>query len=106
MSTAESSIVELENARAEQVRKQIKQLQGAVKDHTFDLAELLAEVQQGSYYRDWGYSSFKAWLDSSELDIKSRQADYVIKIVIMSKQLDITRERLRLVKISKLKAIF
>lgn len=102
----DNGIVQLENARAEAVRTQIKQIQGSLKDRTFDLADLLAEAKDNDYPRLWGYQSYKDWLDNSELDVKLRQADYLIEIVTKSKALDIAREQLRQIKITKLKAIF
>lgn len=104
----EMQIVQVANERAEVVRANIKHLQGNLKDRTFDLADLLAEAQENSYPALWGYPSFKTWLDDSELDIKIRAAEYLIKIVVSSRpeHLNIPREQLRLVKISKLKAIF
>lgn len=105
---SEAGIVQLQNARAEAVRSQIKQVQGSLKDRMYDLADLLAEAKENDYPSLWGYPSFKKWVNDSELDVKHRQAEYLIKIVVTSRpeNLNIPREELKRVKNTKLNAIF
>jgi hypothetical protein len=100
------AIVEVSEQRAEQVRKELKKIQGALKANTWVLADLLEEAVANNYPELWGFSSFKDWLEDSELDVKERQAYHLIRINSVAKELKISRDKLNQVKISKLKAIF
>jgi hypothetical protein len=91
--------------RAAAVKIQLEHLNSLVLDSTFDIAELLAEVKGGSYYGAWGYESFPEYVEKV-LDMKVRKAQYLVRIVNISKMLDIKRTVYETIKITKLREIF
>lgn len=91
--------------RASEVKQELEHLNSLVLDSTFDIAELLAEVKGGSYYGSWGYETFNDYVEQ-ELDMKVRKAQYLVRIVNISKMLGISRTVYEEVKITKLREIF
>jgi len=93
--------------RANVVRASLAKANGAIEDGYFDLCDLLCEAQEGSYNHVWGFERFQDWVEqASGLDMSGRQAYYLIQISKKAKELGLSREQLKLIKISKLKAIF
>jgi len=94
-------------ARATVVRTKLVKLSASIEDGFFDICELLAEAQQHDYHHVWGFERFQDWIETaSGLDMSGRQAFYMIQIANRAKQLGLTRDQLKLIKISKLKQIF
>ena len=91
--------------RAAAVKIELEHLNTLVLDSTFDIAELLAEVKGGGYYGAWGYESFYDYVEQV-LDIKMSKARYLVRIVNISKMLNIPRTVYETVKITKLREIF
>jgi hypothetical protein len=92
-------------ARATQVHEQIKQLVGNQTDNTFELADLLCEARENQYYREFGFDTFKDYVEA-ETEFRERQAYYIIRITTGARQLGIDRQQLKPAGISKLKHIF
>jgi len=70
-----------------------------------DMGELLAEVHDGGYHLTWGFQNFGLWLEQSGIDLSERAAYYLIKIVQTGKKLEIPRDTMESVKLSKLREI-
>jgi len=93
-------------ARAQFVKERITQIKGQLEDNFFDLCDLLLEVQEKDYARNWGYD-FGAWVEEqSGLDMSARQAYYLANIAKKARTLGLSRGDLKGTKISKLKEIF
>lgn len=91
--------------RAQSIRAEIRGLDKLVVDSTFDIAERLAEVKGACYYGAWGYQTFADYVET-ELDMKVRKAQYLVRIVNIAKQLGIERVQYEKIKITKLREIF
>lgn len=70
------------------------------------LGDLLRQIQDEHLYLEKGYGSFREWIKNADLDMSERQCFYLIQIVTRAEKLDIPRDNLNSVKISKLKEIF
>ena len=93
--------------RASEVQTQLKKLSNSIEDGFFDICDLLCEAQTGDYHVFYGYGRFGDWVETaSGLDMSARQAFYLVNISKKAKQLGLSREQLKLIKISKLKEIF
>jgi hypothetical protein len=93
-------------SRPQEVLNQINILKNNMFSNIIDMAELLSEVRRNKYNLEYGYSSFKDWIDNSGLDLSERSAYYLINVYDRSLELGIDKERLKRTKISKLKEIF
>lgn len=100
-----TSIVTATPKHIESVRKKIEEIRKSISGRFFDLGELLGEIKEGGFHMSWGYANFGEWLETSGLDMSERAVYYLIKIVTMGKELNIPREKLEQVKISKLREI-
>jgi hypothetical protein len=105
MSIEATAIVTATPKHIEAVRKKIEEIRKSISGRFFDLGELLKEIRDGGFHMTWGFANFGEWLGSSGLDLKERSAYYLIKIIEMGKELEIPREQLEGVKISKLREI-
>src|SRR6185437_6425653 len=94
------------NERAAEVLAKISAIKDGITETAFELGDLLSEVRKNEYHSVWGFPSFGEWLGQSGLDMSERTAYYLVKIVDTSKALGISRDQLKAVKMSKLKAIF
>lgn len=94
------------STRADIVLSKINSLKSALNENILDLGELLSEVKSKQHYQAWGYDSLDSWIEHSGLDMGTRHAYYIIKIVDTAKELGIPKDELAKVKMSKLKAIF
>ncbi len=93
--------------RASEVKTQLITIRGHIEDDFFSLCDLLREAQEGDYATVWGYDTFKDWIErGSGLDMSASQAYYLVKVSKTAHLLGLTREQLKAVKVSKLKAIF
>lgn len=91
--------------RSNYVRLELDCLRASQQQTTFEMADLLAETHDKNYWSDWGFQSFGHYVQES-LDIKERQAYYLIQIVTVSRKLNIDRNEIEGIAISKLKEIF
>src|ERR1017187_2498925 len=105
MAKEATAIVTATPKHIESVRKKIAEIKKSMSGHLFDLGELLKEIRDGGYHMTWGFANFGEWLITSGLDMKERNAYYLIKIVEMGVALGIPRETLEQVKVSKLREI-
>jgi hypothetical protein len=101
-----SSTAIVPTERAEQLTLEVRALKSNMIDNLLTLGELMSEAKANNYAEVLGFSSFKAWLDDSGLDMSERQAYYLIKIVDNARSLGIERKQLADSKMSKLKEIF
>jgi len=70
------------------------------------LAETLYEIHSNEYYKDYGYPTFQAYLESDEMDFQYRQGMYLVKIwEVLIKKRGIPEKVLRNKSWSKLKEI-
>ena len=100
-----TAIVTATPKHIESVRKKIAEIKKSMSGHFFELGDLLKETRDGGYHMTWGFANFGEWLDTSGLDMSERAAYYLIKIVELGAALNIPREKLEQVKISKLREI-
>jgi hypothetical protein len=96
---------EREAGRSQKVREALELLSKNVATSRLDQGELLAEVKSNHYYVGYGFESFAQFVAES-LDMKERQALYLISIATKAKDLKIDRSSLEPIGISKLKEIF
>lgn len=93
--------------RVLEVKTRIEKISNGLQSSVFDLAELLSEARAGKFHLKWGYGRFGDWLEkASGLDMSERTAFYLMAIIEKAKALEIPREQLKAVKMSKLKEIF
>ena len=95
-----------ENFRAMQVMQTLTALQNTSEDTFFDTCDLLHEAHEKSYHLDFGFATFKDWIEFSKLDMSSRQAAYMVNIADKALSLNVDRPTLKRIKITKLKEIF
>jgi hypothetical protein len=91
--------------RSATVRKAIEKLKYSLATNTFDMADLLAEAREKAYHHDWGFESFGDYATQT-LGWSERQCYYLINIVTKSKKLEIDRESLKDIPMTKLKEVF
>jgi len=58
------------NERAEEVLKKLKEVSKRMRDDYCEVAELLYEVWENNYHKEYGYDSFHDYTEN-ELDIKA-----------------------------------
>ncbi len=93
--------------RASDVRTKLLAIKDHIETDFFDLCDLLREAQEADFATVWGFGTFKEWVErGSGLDMSASQAYYCVKISKTAHILGLTREQLKAVKVSKLKAIF
>jgi hypothetical protein len=93
-------------ARAQEVLEQVDQLKSQMVNNRWELADLLEEIHDHDYHRERGFNDFDDYIDQGNFDVGSREARYLIKINRNSKKLEIPRDDLKKVAISKLKEVF
>jgi hypothetical protein len=62
--------------RSDEVRAEILGILREISDRQWEMAEALCLIFDNGWYRDWGYCTFKSYLES-ELHFKDRQAQYM-----------------------------
>lgn len=97
------TVGEVEAGRAAKVKQSLENLIHSLQKNTFDVAELLHEVKSKHYYSSWGFDTFKEYVNN--LDIKSRKAQYLVRIVDVMNEVSIPRETYEPVGLSKLREI-
>lgn len=90
--------------RAATVRKDLLRLTERMQRDTFDLAELLYEVQKNDYYLQWGFSDIYKYAQA-ELNVKERRVQYLTRIVKVCTDVGVARKDYEPAGISKLREI-
>ena len=85
------------------VRKELEGLINTINASTFDLAELLFKVKKKGYYKSYGFNTFLEYV--SELDIKKRKCQYLVRIVDTMGEVSIERKKYEPIGIAKLREI-
>jgi len=88
---------------AEKTRKELEKLIGVYNSSTFDIGELLYRVKKNGFHKNYGFNTFLEFV--SELDIKTRKAQYLVKITETMDELNIPRNEFEPVGIAKLREI-
>ena len=90
-----SEVIEMYNeSRASQVRNNLINVSQRVIKDFCELAELLHEVWDGQYHKEYGYKSFTDYVEA-ELDIKGRKAYSLVQTAKTIKKLQIPWEDVR-----------
>lgn len=90
--------------RAASVRRNLRSLVSGLNTNTFDLAALLFEAREGNYFSAWGFSSLAEYAQK-ELGLKQRKAEYLTRIMKVTKAVGLKREQVEQAGISKLRDI-
>lgn len=102
---ADLEIKQISRAMAVQVR--LKDIRLSVEERFFEMCELLTEAHDNDYHVMYGFGRFGEWVErGSGLDISSRTAFYYINIWKKAQTLQLDKEKLAEVGITKLKEIF
>lgn len=90
-----SEVIDMYNeSRASQVRNNLIDVSQRVIKDFCELAELLHEVWDGQYHKEYGYKSFTDYVEA-ELDIKGRKAYSLVQTAKTIKKLQIPWEDVR-----------
>jgi len=90
-----SEVIEMyDESRASQVRNNLINVSQRVIKDFCELAELLHEVWDGQYHKEYGYKSFTDYVEA-ELDIKGRKAYSLVQTAKTIKKLQIPWEDVR-----------
>src|SRR5271165_6709882 len=90
--------------RSEQVRKALSRLSTGVNSSFLDLAELLFEAQENNYASRWGFPSLPVFAEQ-ELNIKKRRAQFLARIIKVTRAVGLVRSQIEGIPTSKLRAI-
>jgi hypothetical protein len=90
--------------RASSVRKKLSQLFSDIKSNTFDAMDLLHEAHINNYIRGWGFESTVDYA-KSELGIKERKAQYLVRIKKVCLRVGVKRADYEPAGVSKLRYI-
>lgn len=102
--TNQPTHIVVEDRRASVVN-QLRELRDSYETNFFSICELLLEISDNEYYRSYGYPTFADWVESGSIEISRRQAFYYLRTAKLARALNLTREQMRMAKISKLKEI-
>lgn len=94
---------EIEAGESAKIKERLEGLIETWNRSTFDIADLLYLVKSKRYYRAYGYETFTEYI--KELDIKTRKAHYLARMVDIMEQLDIPRKDYEPVGVAKLREI-
>lgn len=90
--------------RAASVRRNLMSMVANLSTNTFDLAALLQESKERSYYVAWGFSSLAEYAEQ-ELGLKKRKSEYLTRIMKVCKVVGLKREQFEPAGTSKLREI-
>jgi hypothetical protein len=90
--------------RAATVRKDLQALTAKMQRDTFDLADLLFEVQEKDYHLQWGFENIYEYA-TTELGVKERRVQYLTRIVKVCREVGMSRKNYEPAGISKLREI-
>jgi hypothetical protein len=94
---------EAQAGESAEVRQELENLIHTINTSTFDVAELLHKVKSKHYYQTYGFNTFLEYV--AELEIKTRKAQYLVRIVDIMEQVRIDREDYQPIGIAKLREI-
>src|ERR1035437_1654224 len=94
---------EVQAGRSTEVRKKLEKLIGNLSRSTFDIAALLSETKKQGYFKQWGFDTFKDYVQN--IDLKLRKAHYLTRIVDIMEIVGIQREVYEPLGIAKLREI-
>jgi hypothetical protein len=86
------------------VRRDLLRLTTDINVHTFDVAELLFQVQENKLYLKWKFESFADYAEQ-ELGLKVRKAEYLSRIVRVCRECGIKRADYEPAGVTKLRQI-
>ncbi len=86
------------------VRRDLLRLTTDINVHTFDVAELLLQVQENKLYLKWKFESFADYAEQ-ELGLKVRKAEYMARLVRVCNVVGIQRKDYEPAGITKLRLI-
>lgn len=86
------------------VRRSLVELTADITRHTFDVAELLYEVQEKKLYGKWGFENFSEYAER-ELNLKVRKAQYLARIVKVCREVGVKRADYEQVGVTRLREI-
>jgi hypothetical protein len=81
-------------SRKEVLREEIKKVSTVIDKSFIRLAELLYEAKQNLYYRDWGYLSFKDYVQY-EVGMSDRKGESLVEIWDRAMHLGVDPDRLK-----------
>lgn len=90
--------------RSASVRRNLMSMVANLSTNTFDLAALLHEARENTYYSMWGFSSLAEYAEK-ELGLKQRKSEYLTKIMHVTKAVGLTRPQFEPCGVSKLREI-
>jgi|ERR1035437_6551417 hypothetical protein len=90
--------------RSAQVRRSLMAMVANLSTNTFDLASLLHEARENNYPAAWGFSSLADYADK-ELGLKQRKAEYLTRIMRVTKAVGLSRPQFEPCGVSKLREI-
>lgn len=96
---------EVEAGRSAKIRAHLENIRQTLSTINYDIAEMLVEATERNWFAEWGYPSRSAFIEQN-LDMKERAAEYLMRVVIVSKQMNIPRNEIEHIGISKLREIF
>src|SRR5579859_4836673 len=100
----EAKIVgEAEAGESARVREEVEGLIHSINTSNFDLAERLFLIKTKRYYRAYGFETFTEYV--KELDLKTRKAHYLARLVDIMNQVGVPREEYEPVGVAKLREI-
>lgn len=88
---------------AESTRKALENLINTINRSTFDVADLLHKVKKNGFYKNYGFNTFLEYVEG--LELKTRKAQYLTKMVDTMEQVKLPREVYEPVGIAKLREI-
>ena len=90
--------------RSAQVRRSLMAMVANLSTNTFDLATLLQEAKENNYAFAWGFASLADYA-GKELGLKQRKAEYLTRIMHVTKAVGLTRPQFEPCGVSKLREI-
>jgi len=90
--------------RSAQVRRSLMSMVANLSTNTFDLADLLYEARENNYPNAWGFASLAEYAEK-ELGLKQRKAEYLTRIVKVTRAVGLKREQWEPCGVSKLREI-
>jgi hypothetical protein len=83
-----------QETRPNEVRDKLYKISERVIQDYCELADLLFEVWEGQYHKEYGYKSFSDYVEA-ELDIRGRKAHFLVQITKTMRSLGIAWEEVR-----------
>ena len=90
--------------RSAQVRRSLMAMVANLSTNTFDLATLLQEAKENNYAFAWGFASLADYAEK-ELGLKQRKAEYLTRIMRVTKAVGLSRPQFEPCGVSKLREI-